>query len=345
MPASNIRVSDLAKQVGMEPAELLPVLRDDFGHRVRTASSSIPATEARKVINRLRLKKARASRADRDRKSEARANIQRLDEQKRLREAAREKERIEAEQREREEAERLAKEEAERLAREEEERLRREEAERVAARLAAEEAERRRAESAARAAERAAAAREAEAAAAAASRRRARFTGGSHGPDGGAPGRRRRWRLFAGSCRFLRGRGASGGKRRDPAAARERIPCPAGGGVSSPAQPVTRPPGSECRGVRRRLCRADPPGGKREIGPAVVARGAAIRRRGRASRARHDTCPPEPQGSSRSPMPAPRSRAAIGIDPFHRFAAYPIQAVESSRFRMHYSRFDSRIEP
>ena len=174
MPAANIRVSDLAKQVGMEPAELLPVLRDDFGHRVRTASSSIPATEARKVINRLRLKKARASRADRDRKSEARANIRRLEEQKQLREAAKERERVEAERREREEAELRAKEEAERAAREEEERLRREEAERVAARLAAEraalEAERRRIESAERAAERAAAAREAEAAAAAAAR-------------------------------------------------------------------------------------------------------------------------------------------------------------------------------
>lgn len=173
MPASNVRVSDLAKQVGMEPADLLPVLREDFGHRVRTASSSIPATEARKVINRLRLKKARASRADRDRKSEARANIRRLEEQKQLREAAKEKERAEAERREREEAELRAKEEAERAAREEEERLRREEAERVAARLAAEraaEAERRRAEAAERAAERAAAAREERAAAAAAAR-------------------------------------------------------------------------------------------------------------------------------------------------------------------------------
>lgn len=233
MPASNIRVSDLAKQVGMEPAELLPVLRDDFGHRVRTASSSIPATEARKVINRLRLKKARASRADRDRKSEARANIQRLDEQKRLREAAREKERIEAEQREREEAERLAKEEAERLAREEEERLRREEAERVAARLAAEEAERRRAESAARAAERAAAAREAEAAAAAAAHEAAERVPDAVEPAAAAP---------------AAGGGAPPG-RPEPAAPPKSRPAPSRPmpSAAAPAAPAAPPPPSPRR--------------------------------------------------------------------------------------------------
>lgn len=233
MPTANIRVSDLAKQVGMEPAELLPVLRDDFGHRVRTASSSIPATEARKVINRLRLKRARASRADRDRKSEARANIQRLDEQKRLREEAREKERVEAERREREEAERRAKEEEERRAREEEERLRREEADRVAARLAEEEAERRRADAAAKAAERAAAAREAEAAAAAAAREAAERTSEAVEPAAAAP---------------AAGGGAPRG-RPEPAAPPKPRPAPSRPmpAAAAPAAPAAPPPPSPRR--------------------------------------------------------------------------------------------------
>ncbi len=233
MPTANIRVSDLAKQVGMEPAELLPVLRDDFGHRVRTASSSIPATEARKVINRLRLKKARASRADRDRKSEARENIRRLDAQKELREAAQEKERVEAERREREEAERRAKEEAERRAREEEERLRREEEERVAARLAEEEAERRRADAAAKAAERAAAAREAEAAAAAAAREAAERTSEAVEPAAAAP---------------AAGGGAPRG-RPEPAAPPKSRPAPSRPmpAAAAPAAPAAPPPPSPRR--------------------------------------------------------------------------------------------------
>lgn len=141
MAPANTRVSDLAKQVGMEPAKLIPILQNDFGHRVRSASSSIPAAEARKVINRLRLQKRRASRVGRDRKSEAREHIRRSEEQRRLREEARERERAATEKREKEQAELRAREEAERAAREQEqERLQREEAEREAARLAAEKA-------------------------------------------------------------------------------------------------------------------------------------------------------------------------------------------------------------
>lgn len=181
MATPNTRVSDLAKQVGMEPGDLIPILQKDFGHRVRTASSSIPTEEARKVVNRLRLQKRRASRVGRDRKTEARENIRRSEEQRRLREEAQERERAAAEEREKEQAAVRAQQEAERAAREEEERKQREEAEREAARLAAERAAAAAERAAAAAAERearereeaAAAARAAAEAAAAAEQRKA----------------------------------------------------------------------------------------------------------------------------------------------------------------------------
>ena len=116
---STIRVSDLAKEVGMEPGELLRVLQTDFSLRVRTVSSSIRDSDARKVRNRLRLQQRRASRPDR--RVQAEANIRRAAEQRRLREAAEAKARGEAERKAREEAEKKAEEEAEAKARAEEE--------------------------------------------------------------------------------------------------------------------------------------------------------------------------------------------------------------------------------
>ena len=138
---STVRVSDLAKEVGMEPGELLRVLQTDFSLRVRTVSSSIRDSDARKVRNRLRLQQRRASRPDR--RLQAEENIRRAAEQRRLREAAEAKARSEAERKAREEAE----EEAEAKARAEEE---------AAARLAAEEAEKQRAEEESKAAQAAA---------------------------------------------------------------------------------------------------------------------------------------------------------------------------------------------
>ena len=116
---STVRVSDLAKEVGMEPGELLRVLQTDFSLRVRTVSSSIRDSDARKVRNRLRLQQRRASRPDR--RVRAEANIRRAAEQRRLREAAEEKARGEAERKAREEAEAKARQEAEAKARAEEE--------------------------------------------------------------------------------------------------------------------------------------------------------------------------------------------------------------------------------
>lgn len=127
---STVRVSDLAKEVGMEPGELLRVLQTDFSLRVRTVSSSIRDSDARKVRNRLRLQQRRASRPDR--RLQAEENIRRAAEQRRLREAAEAKARGEAERKAQEEAEKKAREEAEAKARAEEE---------EAARLAAEKAE------------------------------------------------------------------------------------------------------------------------------------------------------------------------------------------------------------
>lgn len=103
----------------MEPGELLRVLQTDFSLRVRTVSSSIQDSDARKVRNRLRLQQRRAARPDRRRQAEA--NIRRAAEQRRLREAAEAKARDEAERKAREEAERKAREEAEAKARAEEE--------------------------------------------------------------------------------------------------------------------------------------------------------------------------------------------------------------------------------
>ena len=114
MPAT-VRVSDLAREVGMEPGELLRVLQSDFGLRVRTVSSSIRDGDARKVRNRLRLQQRRAARPDR--RLQAEENIRRAAEQRRLREAAEAKARREAEQKAREEAEKKAQEEAEAKAR------------------------------------------------------------------------------------------------------------------------------------------------------------------------------------------------------------------------------------
>ena len=138
MPATK-RVSDLAKEVGMEPGELLAVLQSDFGLRVRTVSSSIQDGEARKVLNRLRLQKRRASRPDR--RLQAEENIRRAAEQRRLREVREARAREEAESKAKEEAERKAKEEAEQKAKEEADRRVREaeeEERRVAAEAAAE---------------------------------------------------------------------------------------------------------------------------------------------------------------------------------------------------------------
>ena len=144
---STVRVSDLAKELGMEPGELLRVLQTDFSLRVRTVSSSIRDSDARKVRNRLRLQQRRASRPDR--RLQAEANIRRAAEQRRLREAAEAKARGEAEARARKEAEAKAREEAERKARAEAEEAERRAAEAAAAQRQAEE-ERRAAESAAR---------------------------------------------------------------------------------------------------------------------------------------------------------------------------------------------------
>lgn len=140
---STVRVSDLAKEVQMEPGELLRVLQTDFSLRVRTVSSSIRDGDARKVRNRLRLQQRRASRPDR--RVQAEANIRRAAEQRLVREAAEAKARGEAERKAREEAERKAQEEAEAKVRAEEE-----EAERLSAEKAASE---RRAEEERRAAE------------------------------------------------------------------------------------------------------------------------------------------------------------------------------------------------
>ena len=148
---STVRVSDLAKEVGMEPGELLRVLQTDFSLRVRTVSSSIRDSDARKVRNRLRLQQRRASRPDR--RVQAEANIRRAAEQRRLREAAEEKARGEAERKAQEEAEKKAQEEAEAQARAEEEEAARRSAEAAEAEQRAE-AERQAAEAAARGAAR-----------------------------------------------------------------------------------------------------------------------------------------------------------------------------------------------
>ena len=141
---STVRVSDLAKEVGMEPGELLRVLQTDFSLRVRTVSSSIRDSDARKVRNRLRLQQRRASRPDR--RLQAEANIRRAAEQRRLREAAEAKARGEAERKAREEVEAKAREEAEAKARAEAE----EEAARLSAAAEQRAEEARRAEAAAR---------------------------------------------------------------------------------------------------------------------------------------------------------------------------------------------------
>lgn len=134
---STVRVSDLAKEVRMEPGELLRVLQTDFSLRVRTVSSSIRDSDARKVRNRLRLQQRRASRPDR--RLQAEENIRRAAEQRRLREAAEAKARGEAEQKAREEAEQRAREEAEARARAEEEEAARRAAEAAATEQRAEE--------------------------------------------------------------------------------------------------------------------------------------------------------------------------------------------------------------
>ncbi len=148
---STVRVSDLAKEVGLEPGELLRVLQADFGVRARTVSSSIPDGDARKVRNRLRLQQRRASRPDR--RLQAAENIRRAAEQRLLRDAAEVKARGEAErrarERAREEAEKKAQEEAEARAQAEEAEAQRQELERAAAERKAEE-ERQAAEAAAR---------------------------------------------------------------------------------------------------------------------------------------------------------------------------------------------------
>ena len=135
----------------MEPGELLRVLQTDFSLRVRTVSSSIRDSDARKVRNRLRLQQRRASRPDR--RVQAEANIRRAAEQRRLREAAEAKARGEAERKAREEAEKKAQEEAEAKARAEEEEASRLSAEAAATEQRAEE-ERQAAEAAARGAAR-----------------------------------------------------------------------------------------------------------------------------------------------------------------------------------------------
>ncbi len=120
MPAK-VRVSDLAKDLAMEPAELLAALRDDFDQRVRSVSASIPDSVARRVRTRLRLQKRKATRGDR--RALAAEKI-RQNEAERLREAERKAEE-EAARREREAAAEQAAEaarkeaEAERLAEEE----------------------------------------------------------------------------------------------------------------------------------------------------------------------------------------------------------------------------------
>ncbi len=159
---STVRVSDLAKEVGMEPGELLRVLQTDFSLRVRTVSSSIGDSDARKVRNRLRLQQRRASRPDR--RLQAEANIRRAAEQRRLREAAEVKARGEAELRAKEKAEQKAQEEAEAKARAEEEEAKRQAEEQAANARRAEE-ERQAAEAAAKRAaadQKAAAARKSE---------------------------------------------------------------------------------------------------------------------------------------------------------------------------------------
>ena len=155
---STVRVSDLAKEVGLEPGELLRVLQADFSLRVRTVSSSIRDSDARKVRARLRLQQRRASRPDR--RLQAAENIRRAAEQRRVREAAEAKARGEAERKEKEEAETRAREEAAAKARAEAEAAERQLAEQAAAERKAEE-QRKAAEAAA---ERAAREREAEAA-------------------------------------------------------------------------------------------------------------------------------------------------------------------------------------
>ena len=145
---STVRVSDLAKEVGLEPGELLRVLQADFGVRARTVSSSIPDGDARKVRNRLRLQQRRASRPDR--RLQAEENIRRAAEQRLLREAAEAKARgEEAERRAREEAEKKAQEEAEAKVQAAEAEAQRQELERAAVERKAEE-ERQAAEAAAR---------------------------------------------------------------------------------------------------------------------------------------------------------------------------------------------------
>ncbi len=133
MPAT-VRVSDLAREVAMEPADLLIALREDFGQRVRNVSASIPESDARRIRTRLRLQRRRAARMDR--RESAAEKIRRNEAERRraavARREAEEKEKEEAARREREAAAQRA-EEAAREEREAEARKVVEEEERQAA--------------------------------------------------------------------------------------------------------------------------------------------------------------------------------------------------------------------
>ncbi len=84
-----IRVTDLARELRLQPRVLLRMLQTDFKQRIQSVSATIPEPVARRVRARLRLAKRRAARPDR--KARAEANIRRVAEQRRLRRAAEKK--------------------------------------------------------------------------------------------------------------------------------------------------------------------------------------------------------------------------------------------------------------
>ncbi len=139
MPTKNVRVSDLARELGVDASELLAGIQADprlRGVRVRTVSSSVPKADASRIRARHRIEQRKAQRKGIDRKAKAAERIRRSEAARKAAEEADRKEREETERKAKAEAERKAAEEAvereaaaaaeaERRAAEEEERVRR----------------------------------------------------------------------------------------------------------------------------------------------------------------------------------------------------------------------------
>lgn len=310
MPNS-IRVSDLARELGMEPAALLAKLQREFGVRVRTVSSAIRDSDARKIRARLRLAKRRAARPNR--RARAEEKIRRAAEQRRLRAAAEAKA---AEEREKTAAVRKAREaeearvRAEREAAEQKERDERRKAEaELRAAAEAEATEIRRKADAARAKK----AREAAAAAAAASD--GKQAPGSAGRPGSLPGR----------GRFAQRPGPRGPLRplREPAASPprptgRRIETPS---IASPPRPGEFRPGATDRKivppvapVRRATpprLRATPPPFRRAPALGHKARRPAPGRRAKARRRAGPAELPDPTAEGADSQFPPGLRQAM----------------------------------